>query len=298
MQLELDFNKGKHVVVSLSGGMDSSTLLLKALNEYDTVTALSFDYGQKHRVELERAQSLVDYLCQSDIGVANTLRYRQIKLDGLVDLLDSALVEGGDEVPEGHYAEDNMKATVVPNRNKIFASITQAVALSVANRTGENTDIALGIHAGDHSIYPDCRQEFRDADDAAFRLGNWEAERVHYWTPYLLGDKFTILQDGEILCDKLGIDFDEVYKRTMTSYKPIRIHGGEGDGWFADYKSASSVERIEAFMKLGRPDPSQYADEKGVVDYETARIYVEQVLSEHAKEQFNKVRTSNKLNIK
>jgi 7-cyano-7-deazaguanine synthase len=98
-----------------------------------------------------------------------------------------------------------MKATVVPNRNKIFASITQAVALSVANRTGENCDIALGIHAGDHSIYPDCRQEFRDADDEAFRLGNWDAERVHYWTPYLLGDKFTILQDGEILCEELGL---------------------------------------------------------------------------------------------
>jgi 7-cyano-7-deazaguanine synthase len=180
-----------------------------------------------------------------------------------------------------------MKATVVPNRNKIFASITQAVALSVANRTGENCDIALGIHAGDHSIYPDCRQEFRDADDEAFRLGNWDAERVHYWTPYLLGDKFTILQDGEVLCKKLGLDFDEVYKRTMTSYKPIHIHGGDGDGWYADYKSASSVERIEAFMALGRPDPSQYADEKGVVDYETARIYVEQVLSEYEKEQLN-----------
>ena len=283
MQLELDFNKGKHVVVSLSGGMDSSTLLLKALNEYDTVTALSFDYGQKHKVELQRAQSLVDYLN----GNGHKVIYKQIQLNGLVDLLDSALVEGGDDVPEGHYAEDNMKATVVPNRNKIFASITQAVALSVANRTEENTDIALGIHAGDHSIYPDCRQEFRDADDEAFRLGNWEAERVHYWTPYLLGDKFTILQDGEVLCKELGIDFDEVYKRTMTSYKPIRIHGGEGDEWYADYKSASSVERIEAFIKLGRPDPSKYADEKGVVDYETAKIYVEQILSEYEKEQLN-----------
>ena len=283
MQLELDFNKGKHVVVSLSGGMDSSTLLLKALNEYETVTALSFDYGQKHKVELQRAQSLVDYLNEN----GHKVTYKQIQLNGLVDLLDSALVEGGDEVPEGHYAEDNMKATVVPNRNKIFASITQAVALSVANKTEENTDIALGIHAGDHSVYPDCRQEFRDADDAAFRLGNWEAERVNYWTPYLLGDKFTILQDGEILCKELGIDFDEVYKRTMTSYKPIRIHGGEGDEWYADYKSASSVERIEAFIKLGRPDPSKYADEKGVVDYKTARIYVEQILSEYEKEQLN-----------
>ena len=278
----------KHVVVSLSGGMDSSTLLLRCLKEYDTVTAISFDYGQKHRVELERAQSLVDYINNEvmiNIGVHGDshpgVNYRVIKLDGLVDLLDSALVEGGDDVPEGHYAEDNMKATVVPNRNKIFASIIQAVALSIANKTEENTDIALGIHAGDHSIYPDCRQEFRDADDDAFRLGNWEAERVNYWTPYLLGDKFTILQDGEILCEKLGLDFDEVYKRTMTSYKPIHIHSNKGDNWYADYKSASSVERIEAFIKLGRPDPSQYADETGPVSYETARIHVEQVLTEY-----------------
>ena len=284
MQLEFNFNKGKHVVVSLSGGMDSSTLLLKALNEYETVTALSFDYGQKHRAELQRAQSLVDYLNEN----GHKVTYQQIKLDGLVDLLDSALVEGGDEVPEGHYEQDNMKATVVPNRNKIFASITQAVALSVANKTGERTDIALGIHAGDHAIYPDCRQEFRDADDAAFREGNWGADMVSYWTPYLEGDKFTILQDGEVLCEKLGIDFDEVYKRTMTSYKPIHIHSGEGDNWYADYKSASSVERIEAFIALGRPDPSQYADETGPVSYETARIYVEQVLSEYVKEQLVK----------
>ena len=88
----------KHAVVSLSGGMDSSTLLLRAISEYDTVTGISFDYGQKHRVELERAQSLINYLADNGINV----NYRVIKLDGLVDLLDSALVSGGDDVPEGH----------------------------------------------------------------------------------------------------------------------------------------------------------------------------------------------------
>jgi len=274
----------KHVVVSLSGGMDSSTLLLRCLKEYDTVTAISFDYGQKHRVELERAQSLVNYISNQALS---PLTYKVIKLDGLADLLDSALVTGGDEVPEGHYAEDNMKATVVPNRNKIFASITQAVALSVANQTGNSCDIALGIHAGDHAIYPDCRQEFRDADDAAFRMGNWEADKVGYFTPYLEGDKFTILQDGEILCKELGLDFDEVYSRTNTSYKPIQIISASGDNWFSDYKSASSVERVEAFIKLGRPDPVRYADETGPVKWEKARTYVEQVLSEYEKEQFN-----------
>jgi 7-cyano-7-deazaguanine synthase len=269
----------EHCVVSLSGGMDSSTLLLRALKEYDTVTGISFDYGQKHRVELERAQQLVDYInenCPADENCFNgcTVNYRQIKLDGLADLLDSALVEGGEDVPEGHYENDNMKETVVPNRNKIFASITQAVALSVANRTGENCDIALGIHAGDHAVYPDCRQEFRDADDTAFREGNWNADLVGYFTPYLNTDKFGILQDGEKLVEKLGLNFDEVYSRTNTSYKPYPSGN-------SDYKSASSVERIEAFIALGRKDPVQYEDESGEVDYEVAKEAVLKVLREH-----------------
>jgi 7-cyano-7-deazaguanine synthase len=285
----------KHAVVSLSGGMDSTTVLLKCLKEFDTVTALSFDYGQKHRVELDRAQSLVNYLNgnvekteQDQLGTItvvgknyNEVMYRQIQLNGLVDLLDSALVEGGDEVPEGHYAEENMKATVVPNRNKIFASIIQAVALSVADKTEENTVIAMGIHAGDHAIYPDCRQEFRDLDFEAFRSGNWGSERVFVYTPYLNGDKFTILQDGEMLCEELGLDFDEVYKRTNTSYKPIQIISSSGDNWYSDYKSASSVERVEAFIKLGRPDPTRYANETGPVEWDHVVTEVTKILEEH-----------------
>jgi 7-cyano-7-deazaguanine synthase len=288
-------NNMKHVVISLSGGMDSSTLLLRCLKEYDTCTAISFDYGQKHRVELERAQSLVDYLnscANCDNLKPININYRQIKLKGLSDLLNSALVTGGKDVPEGHYAEENMKATVVPNRNKIFASIIQAVALSIAEKTGEQCDIAMGIHAGDHAIYPDCRQEFRDADDAAFRMGNWGAEKVGYFTPYLEGDKFTILQDGEVLCEELGLNFDEVYSRTNTSYKPInwkKVEGtpshwlrNEPDGeWYSDYKSASSVERVEAFIKLGRKDPVGYADENGPVTWEHVVNEVTKVLETH-----------------
>jgi len=261
----------KNVVVSLSGGMDSSTLLLRCLSEYDNVTALSFDYGQKHRVELERAQQLVNYL--SDKG--QDVTYQVIKLDGLVNLLNSNLVQGGEDVPEGHYEEDNMKATVVPNRNKIFASITQAVALSAANANGNDTDIALGIHAGDHAIYPDCRQEFRDADDAAFRIGNWEAEKVGYFTPYLDTDKLGILKDGQKLTKELELDFNQVYARTNTSYKPYPSGN-------SDYKSASSVERIEAFIALGVDDPVQYEDETGPVNYQVAKAHVEKLLAEYA----------------
>jgi 7-cyano-7-deazaguanine synthase len=280
----------KSVVVSLSGGMDSSTLLLRALSEYSNVIAVSFDYGQKHRVELDRAQSLVDYLKEQ----GQQVKYQTIKLDGLTPLLNSALVEGGSEVPEGHYEQDNMKATVVPNRNKIFSSIVQAIALSTANQNDSTCDIALGIHAGDHAIYPDCRQEWRDADDQAFRVGNWDVGRVGHFTPYLHTDKFGILQDGEMLCEKLGLDFNEVYSRTNTSYKPIQhlvekkisvlanlSEMQQIPVWFSDYKSASSVERIEAFIKLGKSDPVSYADESGPVTWEVARAHVEQILAQH-----------------
>jgi len=151
--------------------------------------------------------------------------------------------------------------------------------------------IAMGIHAGDFSIYPDCRAEFRDADDVAFRLGNWGAEKVGYFTPYIDGMKFDILKDGEVLCEELGLDFNEVYKRTNTSYKPIyhelAYEDGmdivDASGWFSDYKSASSVERVEAFIKLGRPDPAPYADEEGPVTWNHVVKEVSKVLAENGK---------------
>ena len=288
----------KQAVLSLSGGMDSSTLLIHLLaNDYE-VTALSFDYGQKHKVELERATELVQYINQnldnwnSKENPYPKVKHQIIKLDGLAQLLNSSLVEGGDEVPEGHYAAENMKDTVVPNRNKIFSSIIQAVALSIADKKGTECSIAMGIHAGDHQIYPDCRQDFRDADFDAFIIGNWGAENVNVYTPYMDTDKFGILKDGMDCLGKLNLDFNEVYYRTNTSYKPIYIeypmgstmedmrNGPEG-AWYSDYKSASSVERIEAFMKLGRPDPVLYADEKGPVSWETAVSHVEQILTNH-----------------
>jgi 7-cyano-7-deazaguanine synthase len=280
----------KQAVLSLSGGMDSSTLLLHLLANGYEVTALSFDYGQKHNVELQRAKELVKYLNAhsryEDEQYYTKVKHQVITLKGLDKLLNSALVKGGDDVPEGHYAESNMKATVVPNRNKIFSSIIQSVALSIANEKNTEVKIAMGIHAGDHAIYPDCRQEFRDIDYDAFCAGNWDADRVQYYTPYLSDDKAGILKDGEKCCTYLHLNFDKVYSKTNTSYKPM-IHivfdsyGNPSEEWFSDYKSASSVERVEAFIKLGRKDPVQYADEYGPVTWEYVKEYVSSVLENY-----------------
>ena len=296
----------KQAVLSLSGGLDSSSLLLHLLaNDYE-VTALGFDYGQKHKVELERAKDLVAYLNANRLTHTDhveggfieaypAVRHQIIKLDGLAQLLNSTLVEGGKDVPEGHYEQDNMKDTVVPNRNKIFASLIQAVALSIATRPinedcsiGQEVAIAMGIHAGDFAVYPDCREEFRQADFEAFKLGNWNAELVSFYTPYINVTKFEILQDGLKSCEILGLDFDEVYKRTNTSYKPmihtVRLNNEISyEGWFSDYKSAASVERIEAFLKLGRPDPVAYANEDGPTTWEVAAEHVKGVLAAYGK---------------
>jgi 7-cyano-7-deazaguanine synthase len=144
----------------------------------------------------------------------------------------------------------------------------------------------MGIHAGDHSIYPDCRQEFRDIDFEAFKIGNWNTEKVNVYTPYLLGDKFDILKDGEVCCDKLKLNFDEVYKRTNTSYKPLFIK--ETNKWYSDYKSASSIERIEAFLKLGKPDPIEYAEVLPNGDFlprtwDEAAVWVKVILNNYKK---------------
>ncbi len=291
----------KYACISLSGGLDSSTLLLRLLTEGYEVTALSFDYGQKHKVELERAKSLVEYINQTlttPDSVGNIklkfpnkkVTHQIIKLDGLSQLLNSSLVEGGSEVPEGHYEEENQRQTVVPNRNMIFSSIAQSVALSVATKNNSECVIALGLHSGDHCVYPDTTEEFRKSCLETFRIGNWESHLVDYYTPYMNTDKFGILEDGEKCCQILGLDFDEVYKRTMTSYKPIFIpmkvrnqimDPMVGGNWYSDYKSASSVERVEAFIKLGRPDPALYADEDGEASWEKVKNHVENVLKSH-----------------
>ena len=244
----------KQAILSLSGGMDSTSLLVHLLaNDYQ-VTALSFNYNQKHSIELERAKANIKYLFNEGYLV----QHRIIDLTSAFEGIHSALTSSDIEVPEGHYEQANMVATVVENRNAIFSSIIFGQALSLSKQLGQDVKICLGLHAGDHEIYPDCRQEFRDAIEHAFKIGNWGSERVEYYTPFLFGNKTTILQEALINCEKLSLDFDTVFRNTNTSYNPDELGRSSG-------KSGADIERIEAFLNIGRKDPVEYVDSWEVV---------------------------------
>ena len=245
--------KGR-AVISLSGGMDSTGLLMHLLANGSKVYGISFDYGQKHKLELSRLKANLDYLAAHDYEVT----HRTVDISVLGSLYKSALTTDGWVVPQGHYEQDNMKETVVPNRNAIFSSIAYGYALSIANEAEEEVSLCLGVHSGDHAIYPDCRPEFYEAIHNAFALGNWDSERVSMYLPYLDGDKYTILKDAQKAIDQLGLDFNEIFGNTNTSYDPDPQGRASG-------KTGADIERILAFHRLGVPDPVPYADSWEVV---------------------------------
>ena len=241
-------------VMAFSGGMDSTGLLINLLSKGYKVSTLSYDYGQKHVIEIERAKLNIAYLASKGFEV----EHRVVDLKSAMSIFHSALTSTDLEVPEGHYEEEQMKATVVPNRNAIFASILYGYALSTSIREDVDVEIALGVHSGDHAIYPDCRPEFYESIGESFAMGNWDSERVSFNLPYIDGDKTTILRDALISCQKLGLDFDTVFANTNTSYNPDEEGRSSG-------KSGADVERILAFHEIGRKDPVEYIDSWEVV---------------------------------
>ena len=154
-------------VMALSGGMDSSALLCRLLADGYKVSCISYDYGQKHVVEIDRAKANIDYLADSGISV----EHRVVDLSGAMGIFNSALTNKDIKVPEGHYEEEQMKATVVPNRNAIFSSILYGYGLSIATQEDSDVIIALGVHSGDHAIYPDCRPVFYQSIGESFEIG-------------------------------------------------------------------------------------------------------------------------------
>ena len=211
-----------------SGGMDSTVLLYKLLDAGHEVSALSVDYGQRHKKELECAASLC-----GELGV----EHRIADLTALNPLLaGSSLTSPEIEVPEGHYAEDNMKATVVPNRNMILLSVATGWAISNGSES-----VSYAAHSGDHAIYPDCREEFAEGMNHVMGLADW-----HH---VALNRPFVNLTKADIV--KIGSELGVPFERTWSCYKGGELHCG---------RCGTCVERREAFYLAGIEDPTVYAD--------------------------------------
>ena len=217
----------------VSGGMDSVTMLHDLFEQDHQLSVVSFDYGQRHIKELEVAKANADKL---------RLSHKIIKMDFLAQLLDNSALTGDTDVPEGHYAADNMKLTVVPNRNMIMASI--AIGLAVNN--GQDA-IAMGVHSGDHAIYPDCRPEFVSALRTTALIANYDP--INVLAPYLEMDKTSIIARG------LEIDTMD-YSETWTCYKGLQKACG---------LCGSCQERLEGFANNGIADPIDY-DTRELID--------------------------------
>lgn len=213
------------LIVIYSGGMDSYTLLHRALARGHRVHALSFNYGQKHVRELEVAARV----CES-LGVS----HKVIDIRAMQAVMAGSSLTGTGEVPEGHYAEDSMKSTVVPNRNMILLALATGYAVTL-----EAGAVWYGAHGGDHAIYPDCRPEFVEKMDAVCRVANYQPVAIE--APYLRWDKTRILADG------LGMGLD--YSQTWTCYNGREKACGV---------CGSCVERLEAFAAHGIEDPLEY----------------------------------------
>ena len=214
------------VIVLCSGGMDSVTALHWAKREHAVVAALSFDYGAKHNpreIPLAAEQARI-------VGA----RHETIALDFVNRLFASALLQSGGEIPEGHYAAANMQQTVVPFRNAILLTVACGLAESVGAE-----GLVIAAHTGDHTIYPDCREDFMQAMGDAMRLGTY--------TGVKLLRPFIDLNKGQIAA--LGADLGVDFSRTWSCYKGGARHCG---------KCGTCVERREAFQQAGLKDPTDY----------------------------------------
>ncbi len=219
------------VVMGLSGGMDSATVLGYYANKGYKIYPLFFHYGSKHNdKEMLSAIVLADYYETEELKI--------VHLNFIGELFKSNLLDGQGEIPEGHYNDSNMSLTVVPGRNSIFISIMAGYAESV----GANI-VAVGTHMGDHEIYPDCRQGFIDAmGEAIYRSSDG---KIFIKTPVQTLDKTGIL--------KMGYAFDKPvpYEFTRTCYTSNELSCG---------KCGSCTERLEAFKNIGKEDPIKYQE--------------------------------------
>ena len=219
----------KQAVIILSGGLDSTTLAYYLKDKGCELQAISFNYGQKHSRELEYAKKTTEKL-----GIKHTI----FDMSFLGTSLNSALTQDEQDIPEGHYEAENMRTTVVPNRNMMMATIAHAVGYSQGIK-----NIALGVHGGDHFVYPDCRNSFMQTLQRTLQESNEDLE-IKILTPFIHLDKIDIV--------RLGLNLQVPYEDTWTCYKGKELACG---------KCGSCTERLESFEKCHSTDPLTYEKE-------------------------------------
>ncbi len=219
-------NKRTKVIVLVSGGMDSVTALYQGAKDHEVIAGVSFDYGSKHN---DKEIPLAQWHCEV-LGVPHEV----IRMDFINRLFKSDLLQSGGSIPEGHYEEANMKQTVVPFRNGIMLAVAAGLAESLEVR-----GLVIAAHAGDHAIYPDCREDFMTAIGDAIRLGTYA--QVEPIRPFIAMTKAEIAARGH----ELGVDFS----KTWSCYVGGDMHCG---------RCGTCVERREAFALAGIEDPTQY----------------------------------------
>jgi 7-cyano-7-deazaguanine synthase len=218
-------------VVVLSGGMDSATALYQAKADGFDIYAISFDYGQRHKKELDFAKLLANK--------AGVVEHHIVDLTSITKLIsNSSLTNESIDVPEGHYASENMKLTVVPNRNMIMYAVAIGYAVNVKAKA-----MYVGVHAGDHAIYPDCRPEFIESLDVIAKIANegFIEKDFQVKAPFVHKTKADIA--------KIGSELGVPYELTWSCYKGTEKHCG---------KCGTCVERREAFQLAGVTDPTEY----------------------------------------
>lgn len=243
--------KNKIAILSFSGGMDSSSLLFDTLNKgYKKVFCYNFDYGQRHSVEIQKAQELISYL--NDAGYP--VDYQLIDLRGVFSDSQSSIgANKAVDVPSGSYSNETLVVNVVENRNVIFSSIIYGKALALSKKFDSDVDIMLGVHSNDDAVYPDCRPESTNMARELFRISNYGSERINYVTPYIHVTKAEVLKSGLDALKSLGLE-PEIYKHTSSCYNPSL----KQNEVYACAKCSTCVDRLQAFSANNLRDPINY----------------------------------------